>query len=58
MKKFYVGYEIQYQGLTIVGEEQDVEAYSQEEAESDTRERILDNMIVIATAKEEDEDEE
>ena len=57
MKKFYVGYEIQYRGLTIVGEEQHVEAYSQEEAESDTRERILDNMIVVVTARGEDEDD-
>ena len=57
MKKFLVRYEIQYQGFVLTGEEQDVEAYSQSEAESDTKERVLDNLVVFTTAEEEEEDE-
>ena len=58
MKKFHVRYEIQYQGLTIVGEEQNVESHSQRGAEDDVEERIKDNLSIFATAEEEDEDEE
>ena len=57
MKKFLVRYEIQYQGLTIVGEEQGIEADSQGDAEDDVAERIRDNVLIVATAEEEDEDE-
>ena len=55
MKKYNVKYEIRYQGQTIEGEEQDVEAYSRGEAASDTQERIMDNMYVNTEAEESDD---
>ena len=58
MKKYNVKYEIRYQGQTIEGEEQGVEAYSKEEAESDTQERIMDNMYVNTIATEDGDDDD
>ena len=58
MKKYDVRYEIRYQGQTIEGEEQGVEAYSEREAESDTWERIRDNLSIFVTAEAEDDDDD
>ncbi len=58
MKTYKVSYSIQYDGLTIDGERDNVEATSQEDACASVEDSVLRNLSVFSQAEEEEEGDE